>query len=95
MSSYAESLVGQYFHIYDEDGLAENQGVVVKRVGDDFICQYFSALTGEPTNSKLHKREDLFDWNFFIDFDAKDREWQSHSKIRMNELRKRFERNEG
>ena len=41
MSSYAESLVGQYFHIYDEDGLAENQGVVVERVGDDFICQYF------------------------------------------------------
>jgi hypothetical protein len=41
MSSYAESLVGQYFHIYDKNGLAENQGVVVERVGDDFICQYF------------------------------------------------------
>lgn len=92
MTSYADSLVGQYFHIYDEDGLAENQGMVVERVGDDFICQYFSALTGEPTNSKIHKREDLFDWNFFIDFDVKDREWQSHFNIKMNRDKNRFEK---
>jgi len=55
-----------YFHIL-KDGQIENQGEVITELPLGFLeIQYYSFLTGEPTNKAIVNGKN-FDWRFYTD----------------------------
>jgi hypothetical protein len=70
-----QKLIGQYFHSYildDATGRLEvhNQGCIEGQVTDEvFICQLFSFLDGEETNSIVVHIKDMKDWRFYKTFE--------------------------
>ncbi|ACX52454.1 hypothetical protein Adeg_1350 [Ammonifex degensii KC4] len=44
-----KSLVGKFFHSFDEEGYVQSQGVVLSSLGNGYyVVQYFEWLTGSP-----------------------------------------------
>lgn len=58
-SSAGSSLLGMYFHIYENDRL-NLQGQIVQIDGDTIFGQLFSWMTGEPTEIRTFQKEFIY-----------------------------------
>jgi len=49
-----EGYVGLFFHLYDQDGIEQHQGKVLKKIEDGkYLIQYFSYMTGELNSTDI------------------------------------------
>ncbi|MCC7393286.1 MAG: hypothetical protein IT553_00365 [Sphingomonadaceae bacterium] len=68
MNGAGSNLVGKFFLTFDEDREIRFQGQVLRCLGSGyFLCQLFSAITGEPTNSIVQPVHDMKGWKFYGD----------------------------
>lgn len=66
LNSKQNNLVGKLFHIPDGDGDPNIQGKILRRHDAGYyLCQLFSAITGEPTNCVLQHIGQMADWTFY------------------------------
>lgn len=70
MNSAGATLVGQFFHTLDGDGDAQWQGQIIADLASGYyLCQLFSAFTGEPTNCIIRPISDMMDWRIYLSDD--------------------------
>jgi hypothetical protein len=61
------AIVGQFVHTFDSNGKIECQGQIIELLGpDQFLCQWFSALTGEPTFADVQPLSAMTNWRFYV-----------------------------
>jgi hypothetical protein len=61
-------LVGRCFHIMDEGGYVEKQGVIRGDLGGGlYLIQYFEWLMGNPTNMEIVDLETIRKWRLYYD----------------------------
>ena len=61
-------LIGLFFLTFDDEGNLDFHGEILERLEPGyFLCQLFSALTGEPTNSIIRSVRQMVGWEFFDD----------------------------
>lgn len=74
MSARPFDLSGQFFHTFDDDGCLEFQGQIIGSPEAGFyLCQLFSAITGEPTRQILTRVNKMARWRFY----ASAEKWRS------------------
>jgi len=70
VSAVAFNLAGQFFLTFDEQGKLQWQGEIVGQVEAGFyLCQLFSAFTGEPTNCIIRPISDMMEWRIYLSDD--------------------------
>jgi hypothetical protein len=92
-SKFASGLVGRCFHIYNEDRIANMQGIVRAQLEDGFyLVQYFDAMHGLPSTlavvhiSTMVQHEDRRgpgDWQFYEDDEHLRDWWECYGKYQF------------
>ena len=66
MSAHPFDLSGQFFHTFDDEGCLEFQGQIIgSPEAGLYLCQLFSAITGEPTRQILTRVKEMAGWRFY------------------------------
>lgn len=80
MSAPTSDLVGKFFLTFDDQGKLRHHGEILGSPGQGhYLCQLFSAWTGEPTLRKLVPITEMVGWEFYVDEDDCDRAHDQHS----------------
>ena len=62
---YKGSLVGKFFHTFENDKI-QHQGQILSAEPDDyFLIQYFSWIDGGTTNRELIPFSEMVNWIFY------------------------------
>lgn len=69
-----DDLVGHFFHTFNDEGRLRFQGQILGSVVPGYyLCQLFSAFTGEPSSRRIRHVAEMAEWALYSS------EEQSHS----------------
>jgi len=73
------TLVGLWFHSFNEIGELDWQGKIVRDTEDGYLVQLFSFVDGSPVHQELVDREVTKKWRFYeSDFDMRTAYYRHH-----------------
>jgi hypothetical protein len=76
-----ESLVGQFFHSFNDEGHIVWQGEILKEPRKElYLVQTFSWVDGSPVESVLVPLDDMRKWKFYPDADAMNWAYEKQKK---------------